>query len=214
MFDIRDFVSLACLTNTPFPNNFAVAATGMDKADAKPEDVIDTIFDSRIYETIVGHMRVFVAWGLGDLDKDMGLHIQERMWDFYEDKAKKHNLVYKTDFGASSGDVEKMRHDIYGNCTHAGYDYTGYQPCEPTWVNHKQIKTLDEFKKRILKENADSPSGWQKRWVAARITLANEWEKGDKDSFRRKRWPYLVEAIAKGLDVSGVLLAAGLKGEF
>ena len=209
MFDIRDFVSLACLTNTPFPNNFAVAATGIDKAEADPKDVISDIFDTDTFSYIVCHMRLFVAWGLGDLDKDLGLFIQERMWDYYERKAK----LEDNEHGADSHDVEKMRHEIYGYCANAGYDFTGYQPCEPLWPNHKQIKTLDEFKK-AFKEYERYDNGWQKRWVAARIRLADEWEKGKDDDFRRKRWPYLVEALSIGLKVRAVLLAAGLKGEF
>ena len=211
MFDIRDLVSLACLTNTPFPNNFAVAATGIDRSDMKPEDYIEQVFASQDCDYIVKNMRLFVAYGLGDLDKDMGPLIQKLMWNYYEELAKKRGGNY----GADSGDVEEMRHAIYGPCAHAGYDFTGYQPCAPTWPHHIQIKTLKDWQSKYLDAKTSHDKNWPHRFAMARIKLAEEWEKGvGKDKFFCNRWPYLVDAMARGLNVNAKLLAAGLKGEF
>ena len=207
-FDIRDFVSFACLTNTPFPNNFATAATGIDKSDLRPEDAVIQMFDHSNYKIVVDRMRLFVAWGLGDLDKDLGLFIQKQMWAWWHK-----NGNYDKFHDVDSGDVEKMRMSIYGKCAGGGRDYNDYQPCYPDWSHDKAklIDTLDKFKERF-KAYEMYPKKWQKAWVACRIKLADEWAKGD--AFRRERWPYLVWAMARHLEVSPALMAAGLKGEF
>ena len=205
-FDIRDFVSFACLTNTPFPNNFATAATGIDKSELNPEDAVIQMFDHRSYNVVVDRMRLFVAWGLGDLDKDLGLFIQKQMWSWWHK-----NGHYDKDHDVDSGDVEGMRKLIYGGCEHGGRDYNGYQPCHPTWQSRGVIHTLEGFKLHFARYEKRDQS-WENSWVACRIKLADEWASGD--GFRRMRWPYLVWAMAENLNVDESLLAAGLKGEF
>ena len=207
-FDIRDFVSLACLTNTPFPNNFAVAATGIDKEDISANTAVNLMFEHKNYRVVTDRMRLFVCWGVGDLDKDLGLYIQNWMWSWFE-KHGEHDAVH----GVDSGSVEAMRHAIYGPCKNAGRDYFDYQPCPPDTSRWFKITTIEDFKKHF-DNYSTMPKGWQNRWVAARIRLADEWAKGKKDAFRRKRWPYLVWAFAVDLNLNAGLLAAGLKGEF
>ena len=202
MFDIRDFVSLACLTNTPFPNNFAVAGTGIDKAETSPEDFVDNLFEDKPNIAVLGdRMRLFVAWGLGDLDKDLGLHIQTAMWNYFEPPV-------------DSGQVEDLRQRIYGHGKHCGRDYTGYQPCAPK--KYEPVKTFAEFKLLSQSYGVLKPDNqvWQNHFASARIRLADEWAKGNKDAFRRKRWPYLVAAFAQNFNVTARFMAAGLKGEF
>ena len=204
-FDIRDFVSLACLTNTPFPNNFAVAATGMDKADMKPEDAILSIFEDSDYNKVVARMRYFVAWGLGDLDKDTGAFVRARMWDWWH-KYGKYDKFHDVD----SGQVEQMRKAIYGTGIHCGRSYNGFQPCPPP--DFDAIKDIGLFEHAFNLESHGKSEKWHQSWVAARIRLADWWSKdGKKDSVR---WLQVAYAFARDLDIPLDLMVAGLKGEF
>ena len=204
-FDIHDFVSLACLTNTPYPNNFAVAVTGIDKVNLSARDAINQMFDHKDYDVVVKRMRFFVAWGLGNLDSDNGKYIKEMMWWW-----KRKYVKRPRDEGGNGDEVESMRQDIYGDCHNGGRDYYNYQPCPPRWVHDQEpIKTLAEFNK-AMEEYKDRSDAWYNRLFMARSRLSDLYRKNNHD----KRWPYLVDALAEGLQMKCNVLAAGLKKEF
>ena len=203
-FDLKDFVSLLCLTNTPYPNDIAVSVTGQQGNDDNLKDAVLKLFDQPNRKYLVTHMRLFVAMYVGDADADLGYFIREQMWDWC-----RKNIKRPPDRGVGSGEVEALRQEIYGKCKKGGHDYFGYQPCPPQ--HYEPIKTLQEFEKEFDEVSKDWSKDREQKWVDARIELSDMW---DRMKGNKKPWAYIVEALSTELGVTPRLLAAGLKREF
>lgn len=205
MFTLRDFVSLACLTNTPYPNDVATAVLGLNHRDLK--QVVIKNFETSSREQLISSMRVFVAMYVGPVNSDLGYLIRELMWDW----CKKHDKR-PPDQGVNSGEVEDLRKQIYGPCKEGGRDYNDYQPCKP--LPYSPITTIEEFNKEF--KEAGGPN-WsddkEDKWNETRGHLADLWQRM-VNGRNHKPWPYIVHAMAQEFKVSDRLMAGGLKKEF
>lgn len=205
MFTLRDFVSLACLTNTPYPNDMATAILGLNHRDLK--QVVIKNFESSNREQLVSSMRVFVAMYVGPVDSDLGYLIRKLMWDW----CKKHDKR-PADQGVNSGEVEDLRKQIYGPCKEGGRDYNDYQPCKPPAFT--PIKSIEEFNKEFKAAGGPNWSNAKEdKFNEIRGHLADLWQRMVKGR-NHKPWPYIVHAMAKELGVSDRLMEGGLKKEF